>query len=213
MRVLQVVRHMNRAGVETWLMHVLRHIDRRQCQFDFLVHSDREYAYSAEIRSLGGRLLPCTWPSAPAAYARQFGAILKRCGPYDIVHSHLNHVVGNWILRLAASHCVPRRILHTHTARPPASVPALLRLADLVGRRLGSGATDRLAVSEVAARASFGPGWSRLPNTRVLYCGIDLTPFEEPIDRRACRRQLGIDDEAFVIGQSAGSSARRTTSS
>jgi glycosyltransferase involved in cell wall biosynthesis len=199
-RILQVVRHMNRAGVETWLMHVLRHIDRRQCQFDFLVHSDREYAYSAEIRALGGRLLPCPWPSGPAAYARRFGAILKHCGPYDVVHSHLNHVVGSWILRLAAAHRVPRRILHTHTARPPTYVPTLLRLADIIGRRLGPEATDRLAVSEVAAHASFGAEWRRRPNTRVLYCGIDLTPFEDPIDRGTCRRQLGIDDGAFVIG-------------
>ncbi len=38
-RVLQVLGGMNRGGIETWLMHVLRHIDRDRFQIDFLVHT------------------------------------------------------------------------------------------------------------------------------------------------------------------------------
>ena len=38
-RVLHVVRGMGNAGVETWLMHALRRIDRRRVQMDFLVHT------------------------------------------------------------------------------------------------------------------------------------------------------------------------------
>jgi hypothetical protein len=39
-RVLQIVGGMNRGGIETWLMHVLRHIDRDRFQIDFVVHVD-----------------------------------------------------------------------------------------------------------------------------------------------------------------------------
>ena len=38
-RVLHVLGGMNRGGVETWLMHVLRHIDRNRFRMDFLVHT------------------------------------------------------------------------------------------------------------------------------------------------------------------------------
>ncbi len=44
-RILHVVGGMNRGGVETWLMHVLRNIDREQYQMDFLVHTTEPYAY------------------------------------------------------------------------------------------------------------------------------------------------------------------------
>src|SRR4051812_47049779 len=39
LRVLQVVGGMTRGGVETWLLNVLRKIDRSQLQMDFLVHA------------------------------------------------------------------------------------------------------------------------------------------------------------------------------
>jgi glycosyltransferase involved in cell wall biosynthesis len=198
-RVLHVVGNMNRAGAETWLMHVLRHIDRRRFQFDFLVHADRDYAYADEIRALGGRLVVCTWPTLPSSYARRFRAILDRHGPYDVVHSHLNHV-GSWILWLAQSRRVPCRILHTHTARPLADAPALVRAIDRGGRCLQRAATHCLAVSEIAARRSFGEAWHRLPHACVLPCGIDLSPFDAEIDRRALRRQLGLRDDDYVIG-------------
>ncbi len=34
-RVLHVLGRMKPGGVETWLMHVLRHIDRQKFQLDF----------------------------------------------------------------------------------------------------------------------------------------------------------------------------------
>ena len=37
-RVLQVVTHMNRGGLETMLMNYYRKIDRSVIQFDFLTH-------------------------------------------------------------------------------------------------------------------------------------------------------------------------------
>jgi glycosyltransferase involved in cell wall biosynthesis len=48
---------MNRGGVETWLMHVLRHIDREKFHLDFLVHTDQPAAYDAELLALGSRIL------------------------------------------------------------------------------------------------------------------------------------------------------------
>ena len=44
-RILHVVGGMNRGGIETWLMHVLRHIDRDRFHMDFLVHTTSKYAY------------------------------------------------------------------------------------------------------------------------------------------------------------------------
>ena len=55
-RVLQVVTHMNRGGLETMLMNYYRQIDRTKLQFDFLVHRPFEADYDREIMELGGRI-------------------------------------------------------------------------------------------------------------------------------------------------------------
>src|SRR5208337_3468794 len=112
-RILQVVGGMERAGVETWLMHVLRQIDRDRFRMDFLVHTDHPCAYDEEIHSLGSKIIPCLRPSRPWTYARNFTRILREHGPYDVVHSHVHHFSG-YVVRLAHRAGIPLRISHSH---------------------------------------------------------------------------------------------------
>ena len=65
-RVLQVLGALNRAGAETWLMNVLRHIDRDQFRLDFLVHTTAEGAYDAEVRVAGQPHLSVRRPAESA---------------------------------------------------------------------------------------------------------------------------------------------------
>ena len=46
MRILHVLGKLDRGGVETWLVQVLRHIDREKYQMDFLVHAEEAPAGS-----------------------------------------------------------------------------------------------------------------------------------------------------------------------
>lgn len=200
-RILHVVGGMNRGGVETWLVHVLRHIEPGRFQMDFMVHTDQPCAYDDEIRALGGRILPCLHPARPWSYASNFRRLLAANGPYDIIHSHVHHYSG-YILRLARGEGIPVRIAHSHndsTSHDPAAGPlrsVYLRLASGWIRRH---ATNGLAVSRPAAAALFGPRWESDPRWRVLYCGIDPRPFHLPPDL-SVRAALHIPPEAFVIG-------------
>ena len=72
-RILQVVGSMNRGGTETWLMHVLRHIDRENFQFDFLVHGAG--TYDDEIGALGSKVILCSAPRQPLRYGHTFKRI------------------------------------------------------------------------------------------------------------------------------------------
>src|SRR5215831_6975231 len=114
LRILQVVGSMNYGGVETWLMHVLRNIDRERYQMDFLVHTNRESSYDRELLSLGSQLHYCRSPRNPLQYAINFHRILKQSGPYDIVHSHV-HLFSGYVVALARINGVPVRIAHSHT--------------------------------------------------------------------------------------------------
>src|SRR6516165_6850040 len=200
-RVLHIVGGMGRGGVETWLLHVLRHIDRERFQMDFLVHTVEPCPYDNQIRALGSQILPCLRPQRPWSYARNFRRILAAYGPYQIVHSHVHHYSG-YTLRLAQRAGTPIRIAHSHNdvCLQDAS-PGLLRWIYLVTakrwiRRFG---TMRLAASEKAAEALFGSSWQRSSTCRLLYYGIDLVPFRAQADP-SVRAVLRLAPDAFVIG-------------
>lgn len=201
-RILHVVGALNRGGVETWLMHVLRHIDRDRFRFDFLTHTEQPAAYDDEARALGARLIPCLRPARPLAYGRNFKRILREHGPYDVLHSHVHHFSG-YTLRLAAQAGVPLRIAHSHSdtaAHESQARPARRAYLALMERWVRQHATAGLAASGQAAAALYGPDWQRDPRYRLLYCGIDPAPFHAPADRAACRAEFGLAADALVIG-------------
>ncbi len=112
-RVLHVFGALNRAGAETWLMNVLRHIDRERFQLDFVVHTTAPGAYDPEVRALGGRIFPCLGTRNPLRYGRNLKNILQTAGPFDVVHSHVHNYSG-FVLRTARQAGVPIRIAHSH---------------------------------------------------------------------------------------------------
>jgi len=201
-RILHVVGGMNRGGVETWLMHVLRHIDRHRFQLDFLVHTDEACAYDQEIRRLGSCIIPCMHPRQPLQYARRFKRILHEHGPYDIVHSHVHHYSG-YILRLARQVGVPVRIAHSHndTARSYAEA-GYVRLFYLkcMRRWIATSATARLACSNAAGKALYGSPEESLGTWHTLFYGIDLRPFQNANGLAHRCRELDIPQGCFVLG-------------
>jgi len=199
-KVLQVIGSMDYGGVETWLMHVWRHIDRTKFQFDFCYTKPQPGAYAPEIEGLGGRMVACRLNQRnPFGFARRFRALL-RAGQYGVVHSHVHHFSG-FVLRLARGEAVPVRIAHSHnTSDGKASTPPRLLYRALMCHWIRRYATHGLAVSAEAAAALFGPNWQSDPRFRVLYCGIDLEPFRQEVSREAVRQELGIPKDAPVVG-------------
>jgi glycosyltransferase involved in cell wall biosynthesis len=201
-RILHVVGGMNRGGVETWLMHVLRNIDRDKYKMDFMVHTTEPCAYDDEIRALGSKIIPCPNPRRPLAYARQFRDLYKEHGPYDVVHSHVHHFSG-FVLWLAKREQVPVRIAHSHNdtlsseSAASAQRRSYLSLTEYLVRR---NASKGLACSKKAARALYGAEWKSDARWRLLLYGIDLHPFKEPTEPATLRASLGLPEQAYVIG-------------
>lgn len=201
-RILHIVGGMNRGGVETWLMNVLRHIDHSRFQMDFLVHTDNPCAYDNEIRALGARIIPCLHPSRPLQYAHNFKRILRECGPYDVVHSHVHHYSG-FTLWLAHQAGVSVRIAHSHNDTVIAEAKASLTrhvYLSLSKQLIYAHATIGLACSRKAAVDLYGTDWEKDFRWRLLYYGIDLNPFSMPVDKLSVRAELGIPKDVFVVG-------------
>lgn len=201
-RILHVVGGMNRAGTETWLMHVLRHIDRDRFQMDFLVHTDQPCAYDDEIRALGSQIIPCLNPSKPWLYANNFKRILREYGPYNIVHSHVHHFSG-YALWLAKQAGIPVRIAHSHNDTSSIDAKAgLYRRSYLTLTKwlIDQSATVGLAASRQAATVLFNNPWKTDRRWQILYCGVDLEPFHNCFDTVTTRAEFGIPADAFVVG-------------
>lgn len=201
-RILHVLGGMHRGGVETWLMHVLRNIDRERFAMDFLVHTREPCAYDAEILSLGSRVIPCLHPSRPLTYARGFRRILRKHGPYDVLHSHVHHYSG-YVLLLGRRAGVPLRIAHSHSDTSSLSANSgLLRRGYLALSRswIRRHATLGLACSALAGKDLFGSTWGCDPRWRTLYCGIDPGLFRSAPKAIEVRAELRIPEDAFVVG-------------
>ena len=86
-RVLHIVGKMDRAGAETMLMNLYRHIDRTKVQFDFVTFTTDKGDYDSEILSMGGKIIPIVGNNAiyRIFYLTKF---LKNNPEYQIVHAH-----------------------------------------------------------------------------------------------------------------------------
>ncbi len=116
-RVLQVFTIMNRGGAESMIMNYYRQIDRKQVQFDFLVHRKEKAAFDDEIESLGGNIYhmnPIN-PLMPGTYYKQLRNFFKEHQEYSIIHSHLN-TFSCFPLKIAREFKIPCRIAHAHIA-------------------------------------------------------------------------------------------------
>ncbi|MTJ07347.1 glycosyltransferase family 1 protein [Anabaena sp. UHCC 0253] len=199
--ILHVVGGMNRGGIETWLMNILRHIDRDRFQMDFLVHTDQPCAYDDEILALGSQIIPCLNPSNPWLYAANFRQILHKHGHYDIIHSHVYHFSG-YVLHLAQQAGIPNRIFHSHCSSALEANQGIYRqlYLRLTKYLIKYHSTIGLGCSEVVNADFFGQNWQNDLRWQILYCGINLTPFQQSINRFEIRNELNIPADAFVIG-------------
>jgi len=201
-KILHVVPAMNRGGIETSLMHILRHVDRVHYRMDFLTLQAMAGAYDDEIRALGSRVLACPASPWPWQFARRFARILREFGPYDIVHSHV-HYFGGFALMLAARQGVPGRIAHSRYDNRVVEMkrwwPRRLYVRSMkhLIRRYS---TFRVAISRTAADDLFDSTWSDDPWFRMIFSGRDFSTYMEQHDRTGVRRALGLPDDALVVG-------------
>lgn len=193
-RVLHVVTYMGRGGLETMIMNYYRHMDRSKVQFDFLVHRDFRADYDDEIESLGGVIyrLPRLVP-----WSRRYHAALNHFfsahPEYRIVHVHQD-CLSSVILKTAQRHGIPVRIAHSHSSSQDKNLKYLLKLFYM--RQIPRYATQLFACGKEAGDWMFCGAPYRIINNAV-----DAKKYVFSSDvRQQMRTQLGIKQDAFVVG-------------
>ncbi|MGM9661052.1 MAG: glycosyltransferase family 1 protein [Faecousia sp.] len=194
MRVLQVVTHMNRGGLETMLMNYYRCIDRQAIQFDFLTHRPYEGNYAEEIHQLGGLVyhLPVLNPFS-LHYRKLLGQFFDEHPEYQIIHVHQD-CLSSVILSVAMQHGVKVRIAHSHSASQDKDIKYPIKL--LYRRFIPKYATDLMACGRDAGEWMFRGAEFRILNN-AIDTGVYTVDYEK---RSSLRKQLGIEADEFVVG-------------
>lgn len=193
MRVLQVVTHMNRGGLETMLMNYYRHIDRDKVQFDFLVHRQERAAYDDEIEALGGKIyrLPRLVPWS-RSYLSALNQFFDEHPEYSVVHVHQD-CLSSVILKAARNHGVPVRIAHSHNANQDRNLKYPIKL--WYRRDIPRYATNLFSCGKDAGDWMF-----RGAKYQIINNAIDSAAYTCELERRTeIRKQLGLSEE-FTLG-------------
>ena len=192
-RVLQIVTHMERGGLESMIMNYYRHIDRDKVQFDFLVHRQERADFDDEIEALGGKIyrLPRLVPWSKS-YLSALNRFFDEHPEYKVVHVHQD-CLSSVILKVAAQHNVPVRVAHSHSISQDKNLKYPIKL--WYKRSIPRYATDLFACGRNAGDWMFGGA-----PYRTLNNAIDVAAYWcDAAKRAAVRHRLGFADE-LVIG-------------
>jgi glycosyltransferase involved in cell wall biosynthesis len=199
LRILHVLGSMDPGGLETWLLQVLKDINRNRFQLYFCTCGPQLGFLATEVTRLGGVMLPCARGTNVWSFSRRFRKILRE-GSFDVVHSHLHYFSGA-VLRWSNWEGVPIRIAHSHNAHDGKRDSLARRYYRRIMKSwISRYATHGLAPSELAVSELFGKNWQTDKRLQILDYGLDLNPFQELFDRDGIRAELGIPKDAPVVG-------------
>ncbi len=197
-RVASVIGQYIGGGVEAVTINYYRNIDKNKVQLDFICDEDSTNIPYEEIERMGGKVIIIPSYSKPFKYHKALKRVLKE-GNYKIIHSNINTLS---VFSLFAAKCagVPIRIAHSHSTtnkkeKKKNLMKQVLRPFSKVF------ATDYMCCSELAGRWLFGNKEYDKGNVYLLNNAIDLDKFKynESL-RKKKRKELGIKDDALVIG-------------
>jgi glycosyltransferase involved in cell wall biosynthesis len=196
-KVLHVIGGMNRGGAETFLMNVLRNINRNKFEFIFLCYGDKKFDYEDEIAQLGGRIVrvPDVKNVGIRAHMRHLKRVMVENG-IDVVHSH-TYYNSLFSLNVAALSRIRLRIAHSHNTQSEPN-PSLAKRVYFFVSKIGIEvfANKFVACGNDAGHALYMP-WRKF---QVINNGINIKDFVYDQDNRnSIRTELGIDKDATVL--------------
>ena len=144
-RILQVVTHMNRGGLETMIMNYYRKIDRSRVQFDFLTHRPEaeKKDFDEEIQSLGGKIYHIRELNPfSLGYKAALKNFFEEHPEYKVIHVHQD-CLSSIILKIAKECGVKTRIAHCYSSSQDINIKYPIKL--FYKRYIASYATDLMS--------------------------------------------------------------------
>lgn len=201
-KILHIVGIMNRGGIETFLMNVLRRVDHHQYRFYFLITREEEGDYDNEIKSLGGKLIHVKHISK-IGYFRYRKEIMDRIREhdFDVVHCHMNALSGFYLPIAKACH-IPIRIAHCHSTKNSLQDNGLLKMVikNYLRISIRKSATHFLACGIKAGKWLFGEEIAK-KKLILIWNGINAKAFSYDEEKNlSIRDALQLNTSDFIVG-------------
>lgn len=198
-RVLNVLGTTNLGGAESRVMELYRAMDKKKVQFDFLVHTDKEGQYDAEIQQLGGRIyhVPRFRVINYLSYRKALRRFFGEHREFVAVQEHMTSTAAIY-LPIAKKAGIPMTIAHARSAGVDRGLKGFV--TRILRSSLKYKADYCFACSAEAAEAVYGRNWIEAGKVRTIPNAIDVQrfAFQEEVRQRV-RKELGLDHN-FVIG-------------
>jgi len=191
---------MENGGMQSYLITLMRSIDRDRYKFDFLVYNDNPLYYN-EIRELGGNIYIC--PSGKNVFDKLLKRYKYKCKLYkkehfDIVHVHVGTPSLPYLGIIEKIYKIPSRIFHCHCSER--KMTKLMSYLTSISRCIMSKTYNKfIAVSEKAAEWGFDK--KIVKNKEYIYVPDGIIAkkflFDEQA-RKKVRRELNIENKVVI---------------
>jgi glycosyltransferase EpsF len=205
MKVLHLITSLNRGGIESWLMHMVREIPRNVCAMDFCCKGSAVGHWSDEARSLGSEVFHCPLTPVHLSYLQKVTSILRN-GNYDLIHNHLG--AYSWLGVFLGRRFDLPVITSFHNTRADAQTrltmfPMVRWLRTFYCHRsiaFASRHSDLVTGCSQGVLDALHEHRGFMPHKEsVLYYGVNIPEITESTKRLAFRESMGWPSDAIVL--------------
>jgi glycosyltransferase involved in cell wall biosynthesis len=179
-------------------MNLYRNINRKNIQFDFVVHTNEICAFDEEIKQLGGKIyiVPKYKGINHFEYMKVWKHIFESNPQYKIIHGHVRSTASIY-LNIAKLYNLTT-IAHSHNSSSGIGIRAIIK--DILQYPIRFTADYFIACSMSAGKWLFGRRIVESENFFVLNNAIEVERFRfNSYLRKNIRNELNLEDK-FVIG-------------
>lgn len=198
LRVLQILGDIKNGGVENIIKNYYLNIDKKNVQFDFIIHKGGLKSYILEIEKYGAKVYEIdSYKNNLFKYIYNIYKIIKT-NDYKIVHCNMNSLSFFPLLSAYFAGC-KIRILHNHTT--DSSVEVIRTIIKRILRPFAKlFANEYFACSRLAANWMYGEERVKNNKITIIRNAVNVETFEfNKYKRKSIRENLNLKNN-LVIG-------------
>lgn len=194
-KVLHILGRMQRAGAELRTLDIMRNLDSKELELDYLALSGLEGELDEEIRQLGGQVyyIRMNLFSFPV----KFIALLKR-EKIDVVHSQVRS--SGYILMLARLGGIRTRVVHFRSPDHVHGESFIHHIRNMILKLLlHLNATHILSINKSSMELVWSKNWSTDKRCHVVYDNVPPNYHIHMDQRSKLINELNLPDEALIF--------------
>ncbi|GGB72085.1 mannosyltransferase [Flavobacterium suaedae] len=199
-KICFVVPSLDPGGIETYLLRFLKHTSGSNFEAVVIVRSAKKGSLEENYKELGVRVFRMPLGYFNPIKAWNYYKLLKKITPDVICDFNANF--AGLSLRIARFAKIEKRLVFYRQGKNHFQKSFFRNLYNDWSKNLVYNESEQILSNSKASLDFFFPNWQNENRFKVIYNGIDATPFIENIDNSILKNQLNIPVDAFVIGHS-----------